>query len=94
MICLLLNTSYFHRILFKQDQIVKVMDELIEDFNQTIIEVQKKRLPIHVGGNFVDIFIVTLNQELNILRQYEAGEDNLSSKVNGHQKLVNDLQVL
>lgn len=70
------------------------MDDLIDGFHQHIIDVQTKRLPIHVGGNFVDIFIVTLIQELNILKKYEDGEYNLLSKVNAHQKLVQDLQVL
>lgn len=81
------------RKIFDQDQTLTVMNEMIDKFNHKLMAIQRDRLPIHVGGNFVDIFIVTLNQELNILKQYEDGEDNLTAKVNAHQKLVHDLQV-
>lgn len=84
---------FYSRILFLQDETINKMENLIETFHEKIVEVQKQRLPIHVGGNFVDIFIVTLIQELNILKQYEDGEDNLNKKVNENETLVHEMQV-
>ncbi|KAG5898601.1 hypothetical protein JTB14_020977 [Gonioctena quinquepunctata] len=75
-----------------QEQAVLVMNRIIKEFNQRLDEAKKERLPIHVGGNFIDIYILTLNQELQILKNFEDGEDELTQKVLANLQLVHDLQ--
>lgn len=82
------------RKLFNQNYIVKEMEDMIENFNRSIQKVQEDRLQTLVDDNFIKIFIITLNQELNILKQFEEGEDVLTKKVNANQQLVHDLQVI
>ncbi|XP_056639556.1 cilia- and flagella-associated protein 44 isoform X1 [Diorhabda sublineata] len=77
-----LRAKRLTRVLFNQSLIISKMNKAIADFNYEIEEGKKARLPVHPQGNFVDIFILTLNQELNILKKFEDGEDYLQNKVN------------
>ncbi|CAG9840025.1 unnamed protein product [Diabrotica balteata] len=77
-----LRAKRLTRKLFFQSTTIANMNRTIEEFNQVIEEGKKARLPVHPRGNFVDIYILTLNQELNILKQFEDGEDSLQNKVN------------
>nr|XP_023023844.1 centrosomal protein of 290 kDa-like [Leptinotarsa decemlineata] len=87
-----LRVKWLNRHVYKLDQTVSKMEKEIENFNNTIEETKKERLPIHVGGNFIDIYILTLNQELNILKNFEDGEDQLTQKVMDNLKLVHKLE--
>lgn len=68
------------------------MEEEIEYFNDLIEQVKTERLPNLFSGNFVDIYIGTLNLELNVLKKYEEGEDKLMAKVQHSLSLVHNLQ--
>ncbi|CAG9822879.1 unnamed protein product [Phaedon cochleariae] len=87
-----IRTKRFTRKLFEQEQTIASINEEIDDYNNIIEEAKKERLPIHVGGNFIDMYIHTLNQELNVLKKFEDGEDVLLQKVNDNLKLVHTLQ--
>lgn len=58
------------------------MEDMIEQFNNWIYEARKERLPILIRGNFIDIHIVSLNEELQILKNCKAKEDKLTKIVN------------
>lgn len=68
-------------MLFLQDQMVTEMDFAILEFNASLEEAKKERIPVHAAGDLVDLHILTLNQELNILKNFEDNEDILSTKV-------------
>lgn len=63
------------------------MEQEILDFNNKIEETKKRRLPLLVGENFLELHILTLNQELNILKQSEDNEERLVNKVNNNLQL-------
>lgn len=70
------------------------MQSLIDDFNDRIYQARKERLPVLIKGNFIDIFIVCLNEELRILKSCEEEEDKLSNNVNAKLKDVHDMEVM
>lgn len=67
---------------------------MIDDFNNWIYQARKQRLPILIRGNFIDIFIVCLNEELQILKSSEEQEDKLSHSVNLKLSAVHDMEVI
>ncbi|XP_060530871.1 cilia- and flagella-associated protein 44 [Cylas formicarius] len=77
-----LRANRLNRLLFYQKLAIAEMEEMIEDFNNWIFEARKERLPILIGGNFIDIFIVCLNEELQILKSCEEQEEKLLQEVN------------
>ncbi|VEN34308.1 unnamed protein product [Callosobruchus maculatus] len=83
-----LRVRRLNRSLFLQFQIISEMEQMINDFNNTIEETKMERLPLLARGNFIDLHILTLNQELNILKQFESQEDALTDKVNESLKKV------
>lgn len=60
------------------------MEEEISDFNQKIKDTKNRRLSILMGANVLELHILTLNQELNILKQSEENEERLVNKVNNN----------
>lgn len=68
------------------------MEEEIADFNAALEDAKDERIPAQVKGLFVDIYILTLNQELNILKRMEEGEETLSAKCDKSLRLVHSLE--
>ncbi|CAG9762761.1 unnamed protein product [Ceutorhynchus assimilis] len=87
-----LRAIRMNRILYHQKLIIAEMQEMIDKFNNWIFEARKQRLPILIRGNFIDIFIVGLNEELQILKSCEEQEDKLSQIVNIKLSAVHDME--
>lgn len=58
------------------------MEQEISDFNGKLEETKNNRLSLLIGSNFLELHILSLNQELNILKQCEDHEELLVNKVN------------
>ncbi|KAF7286507.1 hypothetical protein GWI33_004914 [Rhynchophorus ferrugineus] len=89
---LCLRARRLNRQLFYQKLKILDMEEQINKFNNWIYEARKARLPILIRGNFIDIYIVCLNEELQILKNAEADEDNLSQIVNNKLKELHKME--
>ncbi|KAL1505618.1 hypothetical protein ABEB36_005142 [Hypothenemus hampei] len=87
-----LKAVRLNRLLFYQKLIPSEMLDMINDFNNWIYQAKKKRLPLLIKGNFIDTFIVCLNEELQILKNCEEQEDKLSQTVNVKLKTVHDME--
>ncbi|XP_050303878.1 cilia- and flagella-associated protein 44 [Anthonomus grandis grandis] len=87
-----LRSIRMNRIYFALRLTLSEMDDLINEFNNRIIETRKERLPILIRGNFIDIYIVCVNEELQILKSSEEQEDKLSQAVNNKLSAVHELE--
>ncbi|XP_030750373.1 cilia- and flagella-associated protein 44 [Sitophilus oryzae] len=81
-----------NRQLFNQTLKVLQMEEMINDFNNWIYMARKERLPILIGGNFIDIYMVCVNEELQILKNSEAEEFKLLEIVNNKLSELHDME--
>lgn len=61
--------------LFKQEHIVLHLNKSIDEFNQEIIALKEKRLETNLNVKFLEIYLLTLCQELWILKDFEKLED-------------------
>lgn len=68
-----------HRNLFEQDELLKEMQVLIEDFDKEIEATEKQRFDTRTTCTFMDLHILVLNQELVIVKDFETYENELSA---------------
>lgn len=68
------------------------MEDMITQFNNWIYKARKQRLPVLIRGNFIDIHIVCLNEELQILKSCKAKEDELTQIVNSKLSNVHQME--
>ncbi|KAJ8984433.1 hypothetical protein NQ317_012496 [Molorchus minor] len=87
-----IKTRRLNRDLFIQSQTIVLMNNEIANFNQAISDLKDERLPNQVKGNYIDLYILTLNQELNILKLSEDIEDHLTEKVNENLRIVHEME--
>ncbi|CAG9858658.1 unnamed protein product [Phyllotreta striolata] len=77
--------------LFIQRTTIIKMNEEIDGFN-SILEEAKDIVPTQLQGLFIDLYILTLNQELNILKKMEDGEQTLMTKCSKSLRLVHNFE--
>lgn len=70
------------RKLYEQNQIILSMDSEIDNFDKHIDELVTESYQVKLKTNIIDVHILTLNQELSILKDFEAVEEELQQKVN------------
>lgn len=58
------------------------MDSEIDNFDKHIDELVTESYQVKLKTNIIDVHILTLNQELSILKDFEAVEEELQQKVN------------
>lgn len=61
--------------LFKQEHIVLNLNKSIDEFNHEVIKLKESRLVTNLNAKFLDIYLLTLCQELWILKDFEKLED-------------------
>lgn len=76
----LLNLRTHHR-LFEQKIVFDKINARIDAFDKEISEISKERYEVEVKAKFKEIFLLTLNQELSILKDFEKNEDVLVEEV-------------
>lgn len=69
------------RRLFEQDEIIDQMDSDIKEFDEAIVELNKKKYQIQVDVEFLELYVLTLHQEVLILKKFEAAEQQKESKL-------------
>lgn len=67
--------------IFEQQGIIQDIDNKINKFDEDLENNREACLEIEVHAKFLDIYCLTLNQELWILKDFEQLEDNLVEQV-------------
>lgn len=70
-----------HRRLFEQEQIVTKINARIEEFDSEIENLSDDRYDVEVKAKFKENFLLTLNHELLILRDFESNENTFAEVV-------------
>ncbi|KAF5282198.1 hypothetical protein FQR65_LT02895 [Abscondita terminalis] len=78
------------RNLFEQEEIIKKISKVIKDFDEKVLELSEKKITLRRDSDLLDLHILTLNQELHILKKFEIVEDSLHNKV--HARFAETLQ--
>lgn len=67
--------------LVEQQQIISKINLKIEQFDDEIERLADERVKVEVQGKFKELYLLTLNHELSILKDFENEEDNLVENV-------------
>lgn len=76
-----IKTLRVHQRLVEQQQIINKIDSKIVEFDAEIDRLSDERVKIEVQGKFKELYLLTLNHELMILKDFEYEEDNLLENV-------------
>ncbi|KAJ3657744.1 hypothetical protein Zmor_009527 [Zophobas morio] len=87
-----LREKRLERKLFEQDDVIDMMMKKITYFDTKVQKLSSQRFQVDVDAKTMDVFMVTLHQELLILNEFEAKEDILQSKVNNKHTEVLDMK--
>ena len=71
----------FKNKLFEQEQIIHKIDSRIKEFDEEIERVSEERYNVEVKSKFKELYLLTLNQELWILKDFEQLEDKMVEEV-------------
>ena len=69
------------RRLFEQQLIIEKVNARIKNFDDEIEKVSDERYEVEVRAKFKELFLLTLNHELMILKDFESTEENLEGLV-------------
>ncbi|XP_017782969.1 PREDICTED: uncharacterized protein LOC108567166 [Nicrophorus vespilloides] len=84
----------YRKMIFYQAENIKYMELAIEEFDMKVQNERLRRMEISVDSNLVTLHLLTLNQELLILKDCEAKEDTLSDLVHANMIELMDIQDL
>lgn len=70
----------------EQDQILDHIRKRYEAFDEELDQLEKERLEIVHESVYMDLYLLTMHQELIILKRFEGTENELSEKVNDSAK--------
>ncbi|XP_015588735.2 uncharacterized protein LOC107264707 [Cephus cinctus] len=70
------------RKIYEQDSILRHIHESYEILDNQLDELERERLEIVAESVYMDLYMLTLHQELIILKEFEAMENTLEEKVN------------
>ncbi|XP_046415054.1 cilia- and flagella-associated protein 44 [Neodiprion fabricii] len=76
-----LKRSRVARQIYEQDCILEHIQESYEELDKSLDELERERLQIVTDSVYMELFILTLHQELIVLKDFEAMEDMLTEKV-------------
>lgn len=88
----LCNYTYIYRKLFEQQLTIQEMNAKIQSFDDAIEDIYNMRLQVAVDATFMDLHLLTLNQELLILTKSEAVEDKYTEKVHAIMEEMLDMR--
>lgn len=72
---------FYFRKLFEQDQIHTQIDRTIQAYDDEVKESQEQKIDVIVSSKVQELHLLSLHQELIIIKEFEATEDNLSQNV-------------
>ncbi|KAK6640272.1 hypothetical protein RUM44_011958 [Polyplax serrata] len=67
--------------LYEQDGIIDEMDTDIRDFDESIVQLNEKKYQILVDLEFLELYLLTLHQEVLILKKFEAAEEEKENRL-------------
>ncbi|XP_058801430.1 cilia- and flagella-associated protein 44 [Phymastichus coffea] len=73
----------------EQDRILEHIERSYASFDEELDEMEKRRLDIVHESVYTDLFLLTMHQELMVLKRFEGAENQLSSKVNDRANAKN-----
>lgn len=79
--------------LFEQERIIQEITQNIDSFDQKIIALKKTRFEIEIKAKFLELYFLTIYQELWILRDFEEIEAKLLTKINGLRNKSEEIQL-
>ncbi|XP_031357853.1 cilia- and flagella-associated protein 44-like [Photinus pyralis] len=82
------------RYLFEQQRILDKMNTATNKFDDDVISVSQKKIEVRRDGDLLDLHIISLNQELLILNNFEAIENKLQATVYSNMQEMLDMQDL
>nr|XP_029730533.1 LOW QUALITY PROTEIN: cilia- and flagella-associated protein 44-like [Aedes albopictus] len=80
--------------LFKQDKIIDKITKQIDDFDRELTELSERRMKVEVDAKYLEIYQLTLYQELWILKDFEKIERKMINTVEELTLERNSLQNL
>lgn len=69
------------RKIYEQDCILEHIQESYEALDKSLDELERERLEIVADSVYMELFVLTLHQELVVLKDFEAMEEILTEKV-------------
>lgn len=78
------------RKLHEQDMIIKQMHSGVNKFDETLESLSIDRLKYARDIKLMEIFILTLHQELIVINSYADREDEMEHRINSCVRLRND----
>lgn len=76
---------------FRQNQIIKDVDSRIDKFDAELNELKQTRLKNEADIKFLEIRLVSLNQELCIVKDFERIENHLIDQVENGERQYADI---
>ncbi|GAB0093262.1 uncharacterized protein DMENIID0001_083410 [Sergentomyia squamirostris] len=76
-----LQKARMSKKLFEQEQLTEEISERIKDFDDHLIQLDHERLSVELDVKFLEIHLLTLNEELEILRDFQDKEMSLTEQV-------------
>lgn len=87
-----IRSRRLQRKFFEQDEMIEKMRKTINDFDNKLEKLNSEKFKTEVNARLMDLFVVTLHQELIILKEFEALEGALQDKVNKKISEVLDMR--
>lgn len=81
-------------LLSEQEYLLYIINAAIEYFDKSVRDLHHKRYHVKFDVEYLECYLITLNQELNILRDSEEIENTLKKNADLALKTRNELQVL
>ena len=81
-----------HRKLYEQDQIVNEMEMKIEAFDREVEDLSHLKLRVNVEAKFLELHLLTLQQELTVLKDFEDVDKEMSQKILNSLKDKHDME--
>lgn len=81
-----------HRKLYEQDQVVNEMETKTEAFDREVEDLSHLKLRINVEAKFLELHLLTLQQELTVLKDFEDVDEEVSNKILNSLKDKHDME--
>lgn len=78
------------RKLFEQDEMLKHISQLIMKFDSDLQALCNEKLQLAVEIKFLEIFVLTISEELIIIRSYSSVENAISDNITKSKAEKND----
>ncbi|KAL7301745.1 hypothetical protein TKK_0005740 [Trichogramma kaykai] len=76
----------------EQDQMLEYIDHSYRVFDEELSELELERLKIIHESVYMDLYMLTLHQELIVLKKFEAKEVKLEQLVEEHRRVIDEIE--